>query len=253
MNNLRVFIVGLLSILSGTVTAGINEDLVAQSNKDYSAGLYSNAIEGYTKVLQSGYASVELYYNLGNAYFKTDDLPSAILFYEKAKKLKPNDPDILFNLNVANSRIKDKIEAVPVLFYKRWWSHLVNAFSPDGWTRFHMISFLAFLVAVVFYFISKKVFIRKIAFWTGALMLTGSLITFGIALQQDRTYQEVKEAIVFDPSLTVKSSPSENSVDLFVVHEGTKVTITDKLGEWYEIRIANGSAGWIPGTSLKSI
>ncbi len=253
MNNLRLCIIGLLLMIVEAGYAGINEELVENANRDYSAGLYSNAIEGYTKVLQSGYESVEVYYNLGNAYFKTNDLPSAILYYEKAKKLKPNDQDILFNLNVANNRIKDKIEAVPVLFYKRWWNQLGNALSLEGWTKLHITCFVIFLIAAGFYFISRKIAIRKTAFWAGLLLFTASLITFGIAFQQNRSHQQVKEAIVFDPSLTVKSSPSENSVDLFVVHEGTKVAITDKLGEWYEIRIVNGSKGWIPGTSIKSI
>lgn len=253
MNNLRLCIIGLLLMMVDAGYAGINEELVEKANKDYAEGLYSNAIEGYVRVLQNGYESMEVYYNLGNTYFKTDDLPSAILHYEKAKKLKPNDPDILFNLNVASNRIKDKIEAVPVLFYKRWWKQLVNAFSLDGWTKFHIACFVLFLMAAAFFFISRKVVIRKISFWAGLLLFTGSLLTFGIALQQNSSHQQVKEAIVFDPSLTVKSSPSENSVDLFVVHEGTKVAITDELGEWYEIRIASGSTGWIPGSSVKSI
>ncbi|HRZ22174.1 MAG TPA: SH3 domain-containing protein, partial [Bacteroidales bacterium] len=92
-----------------------------------------------------------------------------------------------------------------------------------------------------------------ISFWIGLSMFFVSMTTVGIAWKQDVSNRRVTEAIVFDPSLTVRSSPSENSVDLFVVHEGTKVAITDRLGDWYEIRIANGSTGWIQNTSIRSI
>lgn len=253
MNNIRLHLIFLLMSIVWAGFAGVNEELVDKANQDYSSGLYANAIEGYTKVLENGYESVEVYYNLGNAYFKSNDLASAILYYEKAKKLKPNDKDVIFNLNVANNRIKDKIETVPVLFYKRWWQQIVNWLSTDAWTSFHIVCFIGFLVAAALYFIARMMIIRKISFWIGLFLLFISLITFGIAWQQNKSHRQVTEAIVFDPSLTVKSSPSENSVDLFVVHEGTKVAINDQLGDWYEIRIANGSTGWIQNTAVKSI
>lgn len=240
-------------LYAGLAGAGSNEELFRQANKDYSAGLYENAIAGYRQILKDGYASAELYYNLGNACFKSNDIASAILYYEKAKKLQPNDPDILFNLNIANSRIKDKIEAVPVMFYKRWWNALLNWLSPDAWTRFHLICFGGFLIGLALYFLSRIIPLRKIAFWSAIILFTVTLITFGLAFHQQRTLEQVTEAIVFDPSLTVKSSPSENSVDLFVIHEGTKVTVTDQLADWYEIRIANGSTGWIQQSAVRSI
>ncbi|MDD5507255.1 MAG: tetratricopeptide repeat protein [Bacteroidales bacterium] len=253
MNNIRLTLIVLLFSIALVGSAGVNEERVEKANKDYSAGLYANAIEGYESVLKNGYESAEVYYNLGNAYFKSDDLASAILYYEKAKKLRPNDSDVLFNLNVANNRIKDKIETVPVLFYKRWWQQTMNWLSTDAWTRFHITCWIVFLAAASFYFISRMIIIRKIAFWIGLVMLLLSLVTFGAAWQDNRSNHQMTEAIVFDPSLTVKSSPSENSVDLFVVHEGTKVAITDQLGDWYEIRIANGSTGWIQHTAVRSI
>ena len=253
MNNIRLTFIVLLCGIAWIGSAGVNEELVEKANKDYSAGLYANAIEGYNNVLENGFESAEVYYNLGNAYFKSNDIASAILYYEKAKKLKPNDKDVAFNLSVANNRIKDKIEAVPVLFYKRWWQQTVNWLSTDAWTRFHITCWIVFLVAAAFYFVSRMIIIRKISFWIGLTMLGISLVTFGIAWQDDRSNRQVTEAIVFEPSLTVKSSPSENSVDLFVVHEGTKVAITDQLGDWYEIRIANGSTGWIQHMTVRSI
>jgi tetratricopeptide (TPR) repeat protein len=249
----KFFLGGVFLLLVRMVLADGNEEIVQKANKDYSSGLYANAINGYMQVVKNGYESAELYYNLGNAYFKTNDLPSAILYYEKAKKLSPNDEDITYNLNVANSRIKDKIEEVPQLFYKRWWQDLLHLKSGDAWARTQVITFMIFLALIVVYFTSRPLVVKKISFWFSVAFISISLLSFGFAFQNLRSFSKVNEAIVFDPSLTVKSSPSDNSVDLFVVHEGTKVRVTESLGEWVEVRIANGSSGWIRNTSIQEI
>jgi tetratricopeptide (TPR) repeat protein len=249
----KFFLAGILLLMIRMAMAEGNEELMQKANKDYSSGLYANAINGYLQVIEKGYESDVLYFNLGNAYFKTNDLASAILYYEKARKINPNDEDINYNLNVANSRIKDKIEEVPQLFYKRWWQTVLHLFSGKVWTRIHVATFIFFLALAALYFLSRQRIIRKVAFWTGAVVLVITIISFSLAFQNYRSFRTVQEAIVFDPSLTVKSSPTENSIDLFVIHEGTKVRITESLGDWMEIRIANGSTGWIPGSSIRMI
>jgi tetratricopeptide (TPR) repeat protein len=248
-------IVGLLAFIlfSLTLSAQDYRAYIEKANKDYADGLYNNAIEGYQKVLQYGYESAELYYNLGNACFKVNDLASAILYYEKAKKIKPNDEDINFNLNIANSRITDKIEQVPMLFYKRWWFNLYNLFSVNSWAKLNVVAFVLLIVAVVVFIIARKVILRKVSFWLAMAFLFVALLSLGFSVQKYHAFKSTNEAIVFDPSVTIKSSPSDNSVDLFVVHEGAKVKVTDAVGEWYEIRIANGSVGWIKTTAVKKI
>jgi len=203
--------------------------------------------------LDDGFESADLYYNLGNACFKTDDLASAILYYEKALKLSPNDEDIVFNLNVANSRITDKIEPLPVMFYKRWWIKLSDLFSTDAWAKIQVVTFLLMLFALGGFLILRRVIVRKVSFWLALLFFIATIFSFGITYQKYTAYQKHTEAIVFTPSLTVKISPTENSVDLFVVHEGTKVKILDQLDGWYEVKIASGSSGWIQNESVKKI
>ncbi|MCD4731355.1 MAG: tetratricopeptide repeat protein [Bacteroidales bacterium] len=229
------------------------DTIFSKANQEYSNELYTNAIEDYNLIIQNGYESAELYFNLGNAYFKTNDIPSAILYYEKAKKLNPNDEDISFNLNVANTRIVDKIEPVPELFLKQWWRSIYNIFNANTWAIASVAGFILFFVLLAFYLLSKYIVIRKSAFYSGLIVLLITLFTFTVSLQKYNLLKHQKEAIVFIPTITVKSSPNQNSVDLFVIHEGSKVRILEKVGNWYEIKIASGSVGWLPAEALKDI
>lgn len=229
------------------------DTLFSKANKEYTNEMYTNAIDDYLRIIQTGYESAELYFNLGNAYFKTNDIPSAVLYFEKAKKLKPNDNDINFNLNVANTQIVDKIEPVPELFFKQWWRSIYNIFNADTWAIISVVGFILFFVLLAFYLLSKLTIIRKSAFYTGLIVLFLTLFTFTIAFQKYNILKHQKEAIVFTPTITVKSSPNQNSVDLFVIHEGAKVKILETIGNWCEIKIANGSVGWLPAQVLKDI
>jgi tetratricopeptide (TPR) repeat protein len=244
----------IVFVFTGIITYPASIDSIfAKANQEYAEELYTNAIEDYHLILQFGYESPELYFNLGNAYYKTDDIPSAILYYEKAKKLKPNDEDILFNLNVANTRIVDKIEPVPELFLKIWWRSIYNIFSADIWAIISVAGFVIVIILLAFYLLSKNIAVRKIAFFTGLVLLFITMFTFLISYQKYNLLIYQKEAIVFTPTITVKSSPNQNSVDLFVIHEGSKVEILEKLGNWVEIKIASGSVGWLPSEALKEI
>ena len=143
----------MLILMSGQVllaTDYIPDTLIAKANQAYNQGLYDSAINLYTAVLNEGLESYELYYNLGNAFFKNNQLPSAILYYEKAKKIAPNNDDVNFNLSIANSMIVDKIEKVPEMFYKRWWNYFYNAFSEDKWTIFSILSWIILLFFSLF-------------------------------------------------------------------------------------------------------
>jgi tetratricopeptide (TPR) repeat protein len=225
----------------------------AKANEAYAQEMYAEAIELYQQIIAVGYESGELYFNLGNAYFKQSEIPSAILFYEKAKKLKPNDEDIDFNLNVANTKIVDKIEPVPEFFLRNWWRSVYNVFSADSWTKICIVCLIVFFILFGFYLFSKLMQVRKSAFYAGIIVLFFTLFSFTVAYQKYKLLTSQQEAIIFTPTITVKSSPNPNSVDLFVLHEGSKVKIIERLGEWSEIKIANGSVGWLPKEALNNI
>ncbi|MEI6433326.1 MAG: tetratricopeptide repeat protein [Bacteroidota bacterium] len=246
--------VSIIFILFSLLTYAIDQkELILKANKAYSVGSFAEAAELYSKVAEAGYEAPELYYNLGNAYFKMHDFAQAILWYERAKRLDPGNEDINFNLNVANTKISDKIEPLPELFYKRWFYGLVLLFPVDTWSTLALIILFAGLAGLVLFLVSRVMILRKIGFWSGVTLISVSLIFIFLAWSGNRYLTSTSYAVIFSPTITVKSSPDEKSTDLFVVHEGTKVILLDNISGWYEIRIANGSVGWLPVTAMVKI
>jgi tetratricopeptide (TPR) repeat protein len=247
------FIIPLLFLPLLQAFAVENKALTDSAAFAFKLKRYDIAVKYYEKVLASGQESADIYYNLGNCYYKQNALAKAIWYYEKARKLKPGDDDIRHNLRIANSRIVDKIDVVPELFYKRWWNIIANSMSVDDWARFTILVFVLFLVSSGFYLLMKRLVVRKIAFWVGIILFIASLFGYLFAWEKHNQLSNRKEAIIFIPAVPVKSSPDESSVDLFVIHEGTKVSLTDSIGGWYKVVILNGSVGWIPSEAFKSI
>jgi tetratricopeptide (TPR) repeat protein len=251
---MKSFIVTILLLFTFlAVFAGDEQSLIIKANKAYAAGGYTEAVDMYKQVVAMGLESPELYYNLGNACFKMNDLAGAILWYERAKQLDPANEDIDFNLKVANNKIADKIEPLPELFYKRWYKALVALFPVDTWAWMGIVLFLTALGAGVLYLVSRVLILRKLGFWTALVVMFLALLSIIFSWSGSSISRSSAEAIVFAPTITVKSSPDEKSTDLFVIHEGSKVQLIDRIGAWYEIRIANGSVGWLPVTALEKI
>ncbi|MCF8299124.1 MAG: tetratricopeptide repeat protein [Saprospiraceae bacterium] len=249
----QVNILVILFILLTQSGFGSNSATVDSANAAYAKGDYQKAMTHYQSIIDNGYEAADLYYNLGNSYFKTSDIPSAILYWEKALKLKPNDEDIDFNIKVANTLIADKIEAVPDLFFKEWWKSMCNLFSSNTWTKIGLATFFIFIVLLAFFRLSRSLALRKASFWIGMVFLLFSLLSIGFAYTQHKNITAHKEAIIFTPTVTVKSSPDEKSTDLFVIHEGLKIELQDNVGDWYKIKIANGSIGWIEEGDFRRI
>ncbi len=229
------------------------ESLMQTANNAYDAGLYVSALNVYHLIEKENLESSALYYNMGNAYFKNNDIASAILYYEKAKKTDPNNDDIDYNLSIANSMIVDKIDKVPELFFKKWWTYFYNMFNADIWTALSLFSWFVLVFFIGLFILTKRRSVRKLAFYFGVIFLFTSIASFGLASQKYYYGKEKQEAIIFTPAITVKSSPTTSAVDLFVVHEGTKVKIMDEVNEWIKIKIQDGSVGWLPASSLKDI
>ena len=228
-------------------------EVIRMGNQAYNEGLYQKAISLYDSVLSDGIVSKDLFYNMGNAYFKINDLPNAILYYEKALKFDPTDEDILFNLKIANSMKVDKIESVPKLFYVQWWETLRNIFPANTWAWISVVVFTGVFLMAIIFMMSRSLPLRRTTFWLGMVFAFLFMISLIMSYQKYKEAQSNDYGIVFTPTITVKSSPSKNSVDLFVIHEGSKVKVIDEVEGWYEIRIANGSEGWLPSNAIKII
>jgi len=231
------------------------QNKMAEANALYSSENYEEAIALYKEMLSLGNESAALYYNLGNAYYKINEIAPAILNYERALLLKPNDENIIANLELARSRTVDNIDTVDTFFLKIWISGLVNLLSSNAWAVFSIITFVLFIVCVFFYFFGRYRLVRKIAFAKACVLLLLSLSSFFFAKMQRDKILKHEYAIVFDDTLTVKGSPDVSGTDLFVLHSGTKVKVKSEFGGglWYEIQLENGDTGWVKAESVERI
>jgi tetratricopeptide (TPR) repeat protein len=216
-----------------------------KANQYYQKNELDKAIQGYETLLKEGHESAALYYNLGNAYYKLNNNSLAILNYEKARKLSPQDEDIQFNLRMANLKVTDKVEPVPVLFYENWWNHLLHWFAFDQWAKIGIVLLWLVFALVLWFILSATRFIKQLTFYLSVFLFLMAALAFYCADTAFLEYESHNEAIIFVPSVYVKSSPTEKSTDLFILHEGSKVQILDKLGPWKKIRLLNGNVGWL--------
>ncbi len=225
--------------------------LFMQGNQAYENGDFSAALEAY-KQINDEFVSFEYFFNLGNAYYKTDHIAGAILYYEKAKKINPNDEDLKTNLQIANQRVKDKIEVLPSLGVEDFWHSITAESTLNKWSWASIIGlFLSALMFILFLY-TKKGNIRRLHFFGGSVALLFAIICFGLANATDNRIAEHSEAIVFSPKVEVLNQPEGTQVE-FVIHEGTKVRIRRVEENWMEVNIANGSVGWIKIEDCKEV
>lgn len=224
-----------------------------EADMAYKHGSYQEAIKMYEELLKQG-VSADLYYNLGNAYYRTDDLTKAILAYERASLLSPGDDDIKFNLQFASAKTIDKITPESEMFFVTWYHSLVNYTSVDNWANMAIVSIVLVLVLALLYLFVPNLLLRKVGFYGGCCFLILFVTSNFFAYQQKRLLMNRTGAIVIAPATQVKKTPSNSSTDEFVIHEGTKVYITDKgLKDWRGIRLSDGREGWLKTTEIEEI
>jgi len=250
----NTIIIVLISILAFSYTFSENfETEFTKANASYQKGDYLSAIQNYKLIINSGFESSVIWYNLGNCYYKLNKTADAIISFERAKLLAPNDEDIDFNLKVANLRTVDRFQTIPRIFFIDWYDYWKNMFSSEVWSTimivllwFTVLSFAAFLLV-------WSVSARKIFFSAGLVSLVIALVCLFFATKKSTEELNRDNAIVFKPSAYVKSSPDEKSTDLFILHEGTKIKVLDAVGGWKKIKLANGNLGWIQEKAIEVI
>ncbi|REJ82351.1 MAG: tetratricopeptide repeat protein [Bacteroidetes bacterium] len=224
-----------------------------QANAAYQEKDFTKAASLYQSLTDSGYVSAEVYFNLGNSFYKTGNIASAIVNYERALKLSPDDDDIRFNLTLANLKTVDRIETMPEIFYKRWIKSIVRLMTPFGWSVLAVIFMWLFLFSGYLYLFGESYRIRKANFIMAFFSIVMAATTYFIAEKSFReTYQD-RTAVIMTASAYIKSSPDSQGSDLFILHEGTKVEILDELSGWKKVKIANGSVGWLKQDDLEVI
>jgi tetratricopeptide (TPR) repeat protein len=235
------------------IMAGESEAVFAKANELYRASNYKQAITEYERLISTGVEAVEVYYNLGNSYFKSGNVPSAILNYERALRLAPGDEDVEFNLAIAQSKIVDKIDPAPQLFFISWWRYTVGLLSEHEWAVIAVVSVWLLFIALGWFFVATTSGLKKLLFTVGLSCVIVAGVTLVFAWRQYRFLHSDKAAIVFASSVSVKSAPQENAKDLFVLHEGSKVDVLETVNEWKKIRIADGSVGWMRANTMQVI
>jgi len=247
----KILSIIIISIIIPFSLLANNEDAFDKGNELYNEANYEQAIQLYDSLLNNNIESAAIYYNIGNAYFKLDNVPKALLYFEKAKKIEPNNADIIYNIELANTRIADKIESVPEFFLRTLYVDIRNSLNEAQWTTVNIGLLLVFLTFVIMFFTMNN----KRQLWL-SMAVVFLILTFICGLIGYKSYKEKvnhNTAIVFTPTIDIKSAPDTKSSTIFILHQGTKVELLEKSSKWQKIRIASGSEGWLELDNLEKI
>lgn len=244
----------LAALALGAGSAEGQEEIVARGNQAYQDGDYRAAIESYEAVLEAGFRSAGLEYNLGNAYFKAGELGRAILHWERGLELSPSDPDIRANLELARSLTVDAVEPLPRFWLTAlvsWWTRLL----PRAWLLgLVAVGWIALTGGIVLRILGRASWMHGVAWWTsvGAVLV---LVLLGPPLVVRETGVGIPErAVVLTDAVPVRSAPSaDDDLTLFEIHEGTRVRVDQRAGDWIEVVLDDGKVGWVPGDVMETI
>ena len=245
--------------LLGTTFPGINVDqtdiasLYHIANSLYQQGQYEPALEQYNTLILSGKESADLYYNMGNAAYRSNSIGHAILYYEKALKLEPAHEDAIHNLDFVSRYRLDTFEEVPVLFLGAWINGFVQLFPELSWSILAMAFFIIILTGLLVFLFSRRMVLKKSGFISGLVALILFVITLSSAISRHRDIVNPDSGIILAPSVVVRSSPSASGTELFILHEGTKIKVNEEVSGWQNVKLIDGREGWILVDDFESI
>lgn len=250
---MKNFAFGILLMFISFVNAQDSQELFNQANKEYQSEDYKNAIQSYESILDSGLESSEVYFNLGNAFYKTNKMADAIYYYEKALVLDPSNKDATTNLAYANRSIIDNIKTLPKSIFKKFNDTVLAIISYNTWAKLAVLFSLIAGGFWMLFFFSTQPAIKKMYFTLGVLVSIICVASLGITIQQYNQTINTSYAIVFSPEIEVKNAPRTSASETFRLHEGTKVKVIDQVGNWHKIKITDGQIGWIPEKTIKKL
>lgn len=245
----KIFLVIILPLRS----LASAESLLDSANNSYAKANFQVAAKLYENIIDAGYHSPELFFNLGNAYFKMGQIGKSILNYERAKKLSPLDEDIAFNLNLANQQTIDKIEPLPKLFLQQWYENIKNAHSEKRWSMRSIVCFALFLFFLAVFITSIKPITRLLGFWLAAMCFCLSVISFIIAKDRYSDITSNNTVVILSSSAEIRNAPSETGTKLFILHEGAVVPAAETKGDWVKIKLSKEKVGWVKKSQIEFI
>lgn len=249
-SKLSILMILLLSFLGSFAQ---NTNNIAQANEMYSEGEYLQAAHLYEQILLEQGVAPELYYNLGNAYFKANEIGRSILNYERALRLDPHFQDALYNLTLARTKVIDNIAEEEPFFVKRWINNMENRYTSNQWLYVSWTLFVLCLIGFLLFVFGKSRSLRKTSFTLAIIVLLLSAFSLTFSITRKKQFLNHNDAIVMIGIISVKSSPDRSGTDLFELHEGTKVNIKSSLGDWVEIVIGDGRLGWVEKRQIEQI
>lgn len=250
---MKRFILFLLTILSFGNVVFAQSDVLKQANNLYSTGNYADAAKLYEKVLATQGVAPELYFNLGNAYYKSNEISHSILNYERALRLLPTFEDARYNLEIAQLKVVDNVSLNQSFFIGRWIDAFIKLLNSNQWLLFSFTMFIITLICTFVFIFGPTRSIRKVSFYIGSVILIISFMGFIFSgIRKDQMLNH-REAIVMTGVVSVKGSPDKSGTELFQLHEGTKVTIKSTLDKWTEIKLGNGNVGWVEQENIERI
>ena len=236
-----------------TTTLTSPEQTWEAANAAYNNGDFARAAELYESILGNQLHSAELYYNLGNAYYKQEMLGKAIVNYNRALRLAPSDEDIVHNLEYATQETKDNIEEIPTFFLISWVRAFRNIMGSNAWTIISLLTLVLTLLAALIYLLAERLSLRKTGFYSMCVAAIISIVSTTFAYQTRQALVNSNEAVIMSSAVPVKSSPDRAATDLFVLHEGTKLSLGERIDGWVEIQIADGRKGWVESSRIEII
>ncbi|UJH66016.1 SH3 domain-containing protein [Allomuricauda sp. SCSIO 65647] len=241
-------------VLFASVWANAQSDqLFSQANDAYNSGEYQKAIELYEEIIADGLHSSELYFNLGNAHYKLNEIGPSIYYYEKALLLNPSDGEIKNNLVYAQNMRLDAIEKMPKTAMAKIYEGVIGLFSFDQWAAMAVISAMIFVLAYLFYYFMRSALKKRIAFISSMVSMFLAFWALIFSYLRHQEYKNDKPAIIFSEEVKITAEPNNRSQAVFILHEGTKVNVLDQYDGWSKIKIADGQTGWMPTENLKSL
>lgn len=226
----------------------------AEADSAYIDNDFAGAVNLYESILKNDGESADIYYNLGNSYYKLENIAKAVLNYERALLLNPGDGDTRSNLELARSKTVDKITPPSEMFFITWTQSLINTMSENAWARTGIITFILTIIMLALYIFGKRVVWKKIGFISAICFFVICIFANVFASEQKAELLNHENAIIMTPSVTVKSTPNQSGTDLFILHEGRKVMIKDNtMKEWKEIKLEDGNVGWVPTSVIEII
>ncbi len=250
----QIIVIVLFSILAaGTAFANQLDELMQKGGDYYRNGEYGKAIESYEEILNDDYEGTALYYNLANSYYRIGKLGYAILNYERALKLSPTDEDVKHNLAFANLSTIDRIQPLPKFFIFDIWEAILGMFSVNSWSYLAYFLYIILLMFIAYYFFVKTIFQQKVILFSGLGVLIILALTVSLLVVKVNRETTEKSGVIVVQTVTVKTSPDIKSTDTFIIHEGLKIKVEDRLDDWLKIRLADGKVGWLLTENVEEI